>query len=243
MSQGRIKSIIDSVYPLEQAAEAHTKMLKGKGLFGKILLKPWCDLLTNPKIDSILDEANRLFLKGKPKEAITYYDKILDEYPNHLSSLNNKGYALSKLKDYDGAIRCYDKALEIDSTDLSILVNKISCLRKKGIFDEALSYCDKILAKNQNYKIALYHKERILFSLNKFEESLVCCNTILDDYPNNGDVLYDKSCNLVMLLRIDEGLDCLERAIQQGIQFKVKAKKSKTFETLSNNQIFQQLVL
>ena len=40
MSQGRIKSIIDSVYPLEQAAEAHTKMLKGKGLFGKILLKP-----------------------------------------------------------------------------------------------------------------------------------------------------------------------------------------------------------
>lgn len=40
MSQGRIKSIIDSVYPLEKAAEAHTKMLKGKGLFGKILLKP-----------------------------------------------------------------------------------------------------------------------------------------------------------------------------------------------------------
>jgi len=40
MSQGKIKSVIDSVYPLEQAAEAHTKMLKGKGLFGKILMKP-----------------------------------------------------------------------------------------------------------------------------------------------------------------------------------------------------------
>jgi alcohol dehydrogenase len=40
ISQGKIKSIIDSVYPLEQAEEAHTKMLKGKGLFGKILLKP-----------------------------------------------------------------------------------------------------------------------------------------------------------------------------------------------------------
>ena len=42
MSQGKIKSIIDSVYPLERAAEAHTKMLKGKGLFGKILMKPNC---------------------------------------------------------------------------------------------------------------------------------------------------------------------------------------------------------
>ncbi len=40
MSRGKIRSIIDSTYPLEQAAEAHTKMLKGKGRFGKILMKP-----------------------------------------------------------------------------------------------------------------------------------------------------------------------------------------------------------
>ena len=40
MSQGKIKSVIDSVYSFEQAAEAHTKMLTGKGLFGKILMKP-----------------------------------------------------------------------------------------------------------------------------------------------------------------------------------------------------------
>ena len=40
MSQGKIKAIIDSVYSLEQATEAHNKMLKGKGLFGKILMKP-----------------------------------------------------------------------------------------------------------------------------------------------------------------------------------------------------------
>jgi NADPH:quinone reductase-like Zn-dependent oxidoreductase len=40
MSQGKIKSIIDSVYSFEQAAEAHTRMLTGQGLFGKILMKP-----------------------------------------------------------------------------------------------------------------------------------------------------------------------------------------------------------
>ncbi len=83
----------------------------------------------NPKTDSILDEANRLFLQGKLREAITYYDKILFENPNHIGSLNNMGYALSKLKDYDGAIQCYDSALKLDSADLSILVNKIQCNR------------------------------------------------------------------------------------------------------------------
>ncbi|MDH3357353.1 MAG: zinc-binding dehydrogenase [Desulfobacteraceae bacterium] len=40
MSQGKIRAVIDSVYPFEKAAEAHTKMLTGKGLFGKILMKP-----------------------------------------------------------------------------------------------------------------------------------------------------------------------------------------------------------
>ncbi len=39
MSKGKIKSIIDSVYSLENAVDAFTKMLKGK-LFGKILINP-----------------------------------------------------------------------------------------------------------------------------------------------------------------------------------------------------------
>ena len=40
MSKGKIKSIIDSVYSLDDAVKAHNKMLNGKGLFGKILIKP-----------------------------------------------------------------------------------------------------------------------------------------------------------------------------------------------------------
>ena len=40
MGQGKIKAAIDSVHSFENAAEAHTKMVTGKGLFGKILMKP-----------------------------------------------------------------------------------------------------------------------------------------------------------------------------------------------------------
>ena len=86
--------------------------------------------MTDPKINSILDEGNRLFLEGKFQQAISYYDKILDEDPKHISSLNNKGYALSKLKDFTNAMKCYDTALEICPHDLSVLINKISSFRK-----------------------------------------------------------------------------------------------------------------
>ena len=118
--------------------------------------------MIDPKINSILDEANRLFFKGKLNNAIQYYDEILNIIPTHLSSLNNKGYALSKLKNFDDAIKCYDTALEIYPGDLSVLVNKISSLRKQGKFSEALGICDDILLENPKYNIALYHKERIL---------------------------------------------------------------------------------
>ena len=40
MSQGKIKAVIDSEYTLENAVEAHNMMLNGKGLVGKIILKP-----------------------------------------------------------------------------------------------------------------------------------------------------------------------------------------------------------
>ncbi len=39
MGQGKIKAEIDSIHSFEQAADAHTKMLKGD-FFGKILMKP-----------------------------------------------------------------------------------------------------------------------------------------------------------------------------------------------------------
>ena len=39
MGKGKIKAEIDSIYSFEQAAEAHTKMLKGN-FFGKIIMKP-----------------------------------------------------------------------------------------------------------------------------------------------------------------------------------------------------------
>ena len=43
MSKGKIKSVIDSIFSLDDAVKAHNKMLNGKGLFGKILIKPNSD--------------------------------------------------------------------------------------------------------------------------------------------------------------------------------------------------------
>ena len=196
---------------------------------------------TDPKADSVLDEANRLFLHGRLRDAISYYDRILSEDPGHLGSLNNKGYALSKLKEFEAALRCYDAALQISPDDIAVLVNKVSLLRKTGKPDDALYYCDQILAKYPDYNTALYHKERILFQLERYEESVRCCDKILSDYPENGDVLFDKSCSLAM--QSDPlALAFLGRAISCEAGIKDKAKKSKVFRRFATDPQFQRLL-
>lgn len=40
MSRGKIRAVIDSVYTMERAAEAHGRMLGGREMFGKIIMRP-----------------------------------------------------------------------------------------------------------------------------------------------------------------------------------------------------------
>ena len=79
---------------------------------------------------SDIDIANELFLNKKFEDAIKKYDNILQEDPHNLSALNNKGYALSKLKKFEAALECYNQSLEIKPDDKIVLVNKISAFRK-----------------------------------------------------------------------------------------------------------------
>ncbi|MFZ9006821.1 MAG: TPR end-of-group domain-containing protein [Nitrosopumilaceae archaeon] len=45
-----------------------------------------------------------------------------------------------------------------------------------------------------------------------------------------------------MLSQIEEALDNLKNSICQGNQYKIKAKKSKFFENLTNNPKYQSLI-
>jgi tetratricopeptide (TPR) repeat protein len=50
--------------------------------------------------------------------------QALEIDPTNVATLNNKGYALSKLGKYNESIALYDKALEVDLTYVLALNNK-----------------------------------------------------------------------------------------------------------------------
>lgn len=207
------------------------------------------------KADTLLAQANTLFLHKKFKEAILIYNKILKDNPRHTPALNNKGYALAKLGDHTHAIsRCYDPVLEIQPNDRTAIINKVSSLRKLHKFEEALAHCETLLYdvsstqllphhNNTTNNVVLYHKERILSALQRFEDCLDCCNIILFRYPDNPDVLFDKSCCLAHLHRPDESLDILKKLFAGHPQLKAKAKSHPALEPLHDNPTFTKLLM
>lgn len=96
--------------------------------------------------------------RGNPRDAIFYFDKVLDVEPNHLDALVNKGNALGKLGKYDQAITCYDGILKDKPGHMVSLINKGLALHYLGRYDQAITCYDKILTQSPDSPNTLYHK-------------------------------------------------------------------------------------
>jgi len=81
----------------------------------------------------------------KYNEALTFFDKELQDDPNNLKILTNKGVALSKLGLYQESIFYYDTALESESKYLPALNNKANALMQLGFWKDAQSVYNKAL--------------------------------------------------------------------------------------------------
>ena len=96
------------------------------------------------KNTELLNTGNKLFLKKLFSDSLPIHDETLKSEPGNIDVINNKGYALSKIKNYDKAISCYEQGLKINPNEKCLLINKISALRKKGNLEDALKFCNSI---------------------------------------------------------------------------------------------------
>ena len=96
--------------------------------------------------------------RGKPKDAIFYFDKVLMVDPTHLNALLNKGNALGKLGKYEDAIKVYDRALKKSPSHPVCLLNKGLALHYLQRYDEAVTCYDKIQPPQSESASVPYHK-------------------------------------------------------------------------------------
>ncbi len=111
--------------------------------------------------DSLMEKGIKAVNDSRYKEAITYFDKILESDPENVQALINKGTTLGFLKKHSDAIYYFDKVLEIEPNNISALYNKGTTLSYLKKYDDALYYFEKVLEIDPENKEAVGAKTNV----------------------------------------------------------------------------------
>ena len=110
-------------------------------------------------------------LDTDPALAINLFDKMLQQNPNHIETLGNKGFALEQLEKFDAAIKIYDQVIALDPNNTKALLNKGNILFKQKKYIQALDYFNAVLKLDDLHFFANLNKGRCLFHLGSMTES------------------------------------------------------------------------
>ena len=165
-------------------------------------------------IDYLLKLATTHFYSQEYQKAIALYDLVLDEVPNDVNALNNKGASIFKLGEYWKAIVWFDKALEIDPEYVGALTNKGASLFKLGEYREAIVSYDKALEINPEYVSALTNKGLALNRLVEYREAIVWYDKTLEIDPEYLNALNNKGIALDNLGEYREAIVWYDKTLE-----------------------------
>lgn len=109
-----------------------------------------------------LGEGDALFDAGRFDDAITFYDKVLEEDFENVDALVSIGDALRELGNYEEALECYDEVLDIDSEYAELWFNRGEVLKELKRYDDALNSLNKALKLEPDCKPALKLKKELI---------------------------------------------------------------------------------
>ena len=114
---------------------------------------------TTKNANELYKKAAKHFVKGQYKEAITSYDKILKDYPDHSTVLKMKGIAESNLGLHQKSLSSFFKAHQKDKNDLTPLLGLGVGFGNYGEYAEAKKYFDQAQKIHPNNTVAKNYKE------------------------------------------------------------------------------------
>ncbi len=127
---------------------------------------------------------------------------------------NDKGIALQKLGDHEGAISCYERAVWLDNQDPVLWLNYSSGLAELKRFNEALGCLDRGLQLSPNDPLLWSNRALALEALNQPEAARRCHERALELRPfdatlwNNLGAFWSKAGEL------DDAIRCYERGLK-----------------------------
>ena len=105
-------------------------------------------------------------------KALKFINKAIKINPNYAEAYNEKGNALSELKQLNAAIENYDRAIEINPNYDNAFYNRGFVLQELLKLDDAVKSYDTVIKINPNYVQAYSNRGTALRELKKYDVAL-----------------------------------------------------------------------
>lgn len=99
--------------------------------------------------------------KKEPEPELTEEEKAAKDVADRAAAAKEKGNALYKAKDFDGALAAYDEALTIQPENVMFVSNKAAVYTEMNEFQTALDLCQGVLDQTE-YTVNFENKAKLL---------------------------------------------------------------------------------
>ncbi|MBI3869971.1 MAG: tetratricopeptide repeat protein [Verrucomicrobia bacterium] len=100
-------------------------------------------------VGGLLGKGEALLQLGQAQDALSAFEQLLGQEPNHVEAWVKKGSALERLEQIEQALACYDRAISIDRSFTLAYLYKGGICNRLERFDEALSCYEQALRSHE----------------------------------------------------------------------------------------------
>ncbi|MAT14772.1 MAG: hypothetical protein CMJ46_05815 [Planctomyces sp.] len=147
------------------------------------------------QIDTLEQQAKRLFRHRKYEEAIAVYQQVLEQDESRSVAHIGLAAAAFSLKDYDLAAKHFERATQLNPANGKLLINLGAVYNKQGKYLEAAAMLRKGLLRERksveghfNIGFANRHLKQYALAVSSYREAINLDPEFVDAYVNLGEV-------------------------------------------------------
>ncbi|SHM86306.1 TPR repeat-containing protein [Cyclobacterium lianum] len=168
--------------------------------------------------ESSSTQGDYYYNEGQYEEAIMAYASYLENRPNNVKALYNKGRAHEELNDFKQAEESFKLALKQDPKNIQVLLSLSNLYHNNERPELALMYADNAVQVSGAPSTAYFLKARSMHRLGNVDEALREYNTAIKMSPKNGQMFYYRGMLYVATEKVSEACDDFKSAAENGFE-------------------------
>jgi tetratricopeptide (TPR) repeat protein len=160
------------------------------------------------------NKAQSLLNLGRPKQALEWFEKVLQKVPDHVHAWYGMGRALVCLGSHKEALVCFDSALEASPDFVEALAAKASALRILGQVQQAQEIMDRAMELAPSDAMVWSFRANICAAAGDSASAMAAYDRAISLDDSYAEAWYNKGTYLDDAGQAEHALTCLDKAVE-----------------------------